>query len=68
MGYAGKYHKLYNYLIQSGQRTLELSFSTIEEILGFGLPPSAYKHQAWWSNTESHPIALTWLKSGYLSE
>lgn len=68
MAYEGKYHKLHNYFIQSGQYTLELSFSATEKILGFDLPSSAYKHRAWWSNAESHPIALTWLKAGYLSE
>lgn len=68
MAHSGKYYKLENYLIQSGKPVLVLSFSEIEGILGFDLPASAYKHQALWSNSESHPIALAWLNAGYLSE
>lgn len=64
----GKYHKLEDYLIQSENSVLTLSFSEIEKILGFDLPLSAYKHQALWSNSKSHPIALAWLNAGYYTE
>src|SRR5690606_29946505 len=36
------------------------------EIVG-GLPPSAYDHQAWWSNSTSHPLAAEWLRAGWRS-
>lgn len=65
---SGKYYKLESYLIQSEDPIVALSFSEIEEILGFPLPPSAYKHQALWSNSKSHPIALSWLNAGYNTE
>jgi CBS domain-containing protein len=48
-------------------RNLSLKFSTIEEILGFSLPPSARKHRAWWSNDyKSHPHSKSWLSAGWL--
>lgn len=63
-----KYKKLELYLAQSESSALELTFSKIEEILGFPLTASAYKHPALWSNSESHSFALAWLNAGYLSE
>jgi hypothetical protein len=30
-----------------------------------GLPPSAFKHQAWWGNDETHPQARAWLEAGF---
>lgn len=63
-----KYYKLENYLIQSEDSVLTLSFSEIEKILGFALPPSAYEHPAPWSNSNSHSIALAWLNAGYNAE
>lgn len=68
MAHDGKYYKLKNYLIQSKKSVVMLSFSDIEEIIGFTLPSSAYKYRALWSNSESHPIALAWLNAGYLSD
>lgn len=38
-----------------------LSFSEIEDILGFELPASARQHRAFWANTETHSIALSWM-------
>ncbi len=68
MASSRKYNKLECYLAQSELSTLKLTFSQIEGILGFVLPESAYKYQALWSNSKSHPIALAWLNAGYLSE
>lgn len=62
-----KYRKLTNYLMEkeeSGATSVRLSFSEIEDILGFELPESK-KHRAFWANTESHPIALAWLCTSY---
>lgn len=51
--------------------SLELTFQHIEEILGFGLPPSALKYRAWWSNQQDftgRPQAKAWLDAGFRVE
>lgn len=58
-----KYRKLSRYLLDrtvDGTEEVKLTFQEIEDILGFKLPDSK-KYQAFWANTESHPIALSWL-------
>lgn len=62
-----KYRKLTDYLVAKeacGVNEIRLSFSEIENILGFELPDSK-KHKAFWANTESHPIALAWLCTSF---
>lgn len=64
--YHGKYKLLNEFLLQSGEETLTMSFAEIETILGQALTPSAYKHSAWWSNSKSgHSYAQAWLCAGY---
>ncbi|TKX45570.1 GIY-YIG nuclease family protein [Halorubrum sp. SD690R] len=63
-GYQGKYLPLKQYLQTVDENHLKLSFSEIEEILGFGLPKSAHKFDAWWSNG-SKPHSYAWLDSGW---
>lgn len=60
-----KYRTLKSYLEQSGGQTVELSFREVEEILRFKLPESAFRHREFWSNTTSHPIAVSWMSAGY---
>ena len=60
-----KYRYLSRYLSNSNEVTLRLSFKEIEEIAHVDLPDSAYKHRAFWSNTETHSIALSWMSVGY---
>jgi hypothetical protein len=46
-----------------------MSFSEIERILGSTLPPSARRHEAWWSNNPTgHVNAQAWLGAGYRTE
>lgn len=45
--------------------TVTLTIADIEQILGFRLPPSAYRYAAWWSNTDSHTQSLAWRRAGY---
>lgn len=59
---------LTTYLEKCGKDEIKLSFSDVERILGFQLSDSACLHQAYWSNSESHPIAFGWLNAGYLSQ
>jgi hypothetical protein len=63
-GGSGKYAPLERYLAASGKNTVELTFQEIEDILGFKLPDSAYKHSPWWSNG-GHSQANAWLGAGY---
>lgn len=60
-----KYRYLADYLHSSVNDSVRLSFNEIERILNDSLPGSAYKHKAFWANTDSHSIALSWLSVGY---
>ena len=60
-----KYRLLSDYLQESNQSRVKLSYAKIEEILGFELPDSAAVHRTFWANTASHSIALSWLSVNY---
>ena len=61
-----KYEPLPQFLSTGSVSTRRLSFEQIERILGFKLPKSAYKHEAWWSNNETgHSHARVWLSAGW---
>lgn len=60
-----KYRVLSDYLFESKASRIKLSFSEIEDILKFKLPDSAATHRAFWANTTSHSIALSWLSVNY---
>ncbi|BAL01356.1 hypothetical protein OBV_41570 [Oscillibacter valericigenes Sjm18-20] len=60
-----KYRLLSDYLHDSEDNKVTLTFNDIEKMLGFELPPSAHTHRAFWANTTSHSIALSWLGVGY---
>ena len=60
-----KYRFLSDYLYESNQPRVKLSYAEIEEILKFKLPDSAATHRAFWANTTSHSIALSWLSVNY---
>lgn len=59
-----KYDALTDYLGVKNQQRLTLSFREIEAVLGFSLPPSAYKYRAWWANG-GHTHADAWSNAGY---
>lgn len=60
-----KYRFLSDYLHESNQTHIKLSYAEIENILKFKLPDSAFTHRAFWANTTSHSIALSWLSVNY---
>ena len=60
-----KYRFLADYLLKSGKERVTLTFREIESILQTKLPPSAYGHRAFWANSPSHSIALSWMNVGY---
>ena len=61
-----KYRFLSDYLHNSNLPQIKLSYDEIEDILQFKLPKSAETHRAFWANTTSHSIALSWLSVNYL--
>ena len=61
-----KYRGLAEYLLSSNETKVTLSYSQIEEILGFALPDTARKFkQSYWANTETHSYASSWMAVGY---
>jgi hypothetical protein len=65
----GKYEPLPQFLDAQAATTLRMTFRQIERVLGFKLPNSAYRHEAWWSNNEAgHSHARTWLSSGWQTQ
>ncbi len=47
----GKYRKLYEYLCSLTESEWSASFSEVEAIVGFKLPPEAREYQPWWSDS-----------------
>jgi hypothetical protein len=65
----GKYEPLPQFLASRETSRVRLDFKTIEKILGFKLPKSAYEYEAWWSNNETgHSHARSWLSAGWRTE
>lgn len=61
-----KYRRLTEYILKSNEERIVLTYPEIEKILGFTLPDSAHKHmRAYWSNSETHSYAFSWLSIGY---
>ncbi len=61
-----KYRDLAEYLLESNEKKVSLSYPQIERILGFSLPDSATTHiRQFWANAEKHPQSSSWLAIGY---
>lgn len=60
-----KYDPLFEHLSRAGDATVTLTFDDIEALVG-PLPPSATRHEAWWSNDAGggHVQARAWLGAG----
>jgi hypothetical protein len=60
-----KYDPLFERLCRAGDGSVELSFDEIGRLVG-GLPASADRHAAWWSNDADgrHVQAHAWLNAG----
>ena len=64
----GKYQRLYQYLGSLQAQEWRASFSEIEAVIGFELPPSARLHRPWWGNQRGgsgHSHALAWSVAGW---
>jgi len=62
-----KYGGLANHLKFRGAFTklVKLSFARIDGLIGSNLPMSAYKDEAWWSNSPSTAHVKAWLDAGW---
>ena len=61
-----KYKALSEFLYENWEKRIILSYTELEDILGFSLPTSAHNlPQSYWANTEYHTYAKSWLKLGY---
>lgn len=61
-----KYKKLAAYLLAQNGKDVSLSYSQIEQILGFALPETAQNFkQSYWANTKTHSYASSWMAVGY---
>ncbi len=68
MAAQGKYQRLYTHLCSLAAKEWKTSFSEIESIMGFELPPSARLHRPWWANQSGgngHSQALAWTAAGW---
>jgi hypothetical protein len=65
----GKYEPLTRLLESADSTSLRVSFREIETVLGFRLPESAHRYEAWWSNNEvGHSHARAWMAAGWRTE
>lgn len=64
-----KYAPLRRRLESEPGPTLEVTFAEVDAIVG-GLPASARRHSAWWSNEEegTHVQARAWMHAGWRVE
>ena len=61
-----KYKALSEFLYESWEKRIVLTYEQLEDILGFALPASAHTlPQSYWANTEYHTYAKSWLALGY---
>jgi hypothetical protein len=60
------YQPLRDFLAAKGDRSISLTFTEIEDLIGRPLPPSASgtASRQWWSNAPSHTHARAWLSLG----
>ncbi len=62
-----RYEPLAQFLRGRNESVWEASFEEVEQILGFPLPPSAYRHSAWWANQQGkgHSQVTGWAGAGW---
>ena len=60
-----RYRRLAQHLAAQRGAEVHLSFTEIESVSGYVLPPSARRHRPWWANDQSHGEATAWLSEGW---
>lgn len=63
-----KYEPLQKFLKSKQSNRLIMTFSEVEDVLGFKLPASAYKYMAWWDGASQHTQAYSWSKAGFTAK
>ena len=62
----GEYRALHEYLKDGPKSGVwRASFSEIERVLGFALPPSARTRPAWWANDGESEQSRAWIGAGW---
>ena len=61
------YKEFGSYLDEQNE-SFSIKFDDVEEIIGEKLPPSAYDHQPWWSNSDTHPLMKIVLSKNWKSK
>lgn len=65
---SGEYRSLHKYLDNRYANTVVLTFSQIEDLLGFALPDLARTDHAWWTSaaasTAASPHSRAWILAG----
>ncbi len=64
-GRISRYEGLREYLGTQKDSKVKLTFDEIEEAIAGELPASAHRHRPWWSNSERHAQAKSWLTTGW---
>ena len=65
----GKYNPLYFHLMRLAGNEWRASFRDVEKVLGFPLPDSARRYEAWWENNDNrHVQAPAWLNAGWQTD
>lgn len=59
------HEKFIDFLNMQVDVVIKITYSQMEDILEKKLPKSAYKYQAYFSNSASHVISAVWLELGY---
>jgi len=63
-----KYDPVAQLLRQQHTQTVTLDFEQIARLIDGGLPPSAYRYQAWWANGADgrHVQSVAWITEGWV--
>ena len=63
-----KYDGLAELLRRQRGEQIKLTFEQVANVVPGGLPPSAYRHRAWWANESNgpHVHARAWSGAGWL--
>ncbi len=63
-----KYAALTEHLSKVQQSQYPMTFAELETVIQDRLPPSAFKHRAWWSNNPNNSVMTkAWLDAGWIS-
>lgn len=63
---ARRYQPVGDFLRRQRAGEVRLSFLEVERLAGTGLPASAWRHRAWWSNHPgNNPMTRVWLDAGF---